>query len=89
MFNIFICDMFYFLDEYDIANYADDSTPFSAKENHELVIKDLESSSSCLFRWLEFNYMKINSDKSHLLMSGNLTFLSNVDNNVIESKKQQ
>ena len=89
LFNIFICDMFYFLDEYDIANYADDSTPFSAKENHELVIKDLESSSSILFRWLEFNYMKVNSDKSHLLMSGNLTFLSNVDNNVIESENQQ
>ena len=27
LFNIFICDMFYFLEDFDIANYADDSTP--------------------------------------------------------------
>ena len=27
LFKIFICDMFYFLEAYDIANYADDSTP--------------------------------------------------------------
>ena len=30
LFNIFICDMFYFLDDYEIANYADDTTPYSA-----------------------------------------------------------
>ena len=27
LFNIFICDMFYFLEGFDIANYVDDSTP--------------------------------------------------------------
>ena len=27
LFNIFICDMFYFLEDFDIANYAIDSTP--------------------------------------------------------------
>ena len=26
LFNIFICDMFYFLEDFDIANYADGST---------------------------------------------------------------
>ena len=26
LFNIFICNMFYFLEDFDIANYADDST---------------------------------------------------------------
>ena len=28
---IFLCHMFYFLEDYGIANYADDSTPYSAK----------------------------------------------------------
>ena len=28
LFNIFICDMFYFLEDFDIANYTDDSTPY-------------------------------------------------------------
>ena len=27
LFNVFICDMFYNLEDFDIAKYADDSTP--------------------------------------------------------------
>ena len=27
LFNVFICDMLYFLEDFDIANYADGSTP--------------------------------------------------------------
>ena len=30
LFSIFISDMFYFLEDFDIANYADDSTPYCA-----------------------------------------------------------
>ena len=37
-FNIFNCNLFYFLGDYDIANYADDSTTFCAENNHDLVI---------------------------------------------------
>ena len=48
LFNIFICDMFYFMADFEIANYADDSTPFSAKGNHKSV-QELEVSSSILF----------------------------------------
>ena len=33
LFNIFIYDMFYFLEDFDIANYADDSTPYNADKN--------------------------------------------------------
>ena len=53
LFNIFICDMFYFMEDFEIANCADDSTPFSAKINHELVVEELEVSSSVLFTWLQ------------------------------------
>ena len=89
LFNIFICDMFYFLENYELANYADDSTPYSAKRNHKLVIEELEISSSILFKWLQTNYMKVNTDKSHLLLSGNASLTSNIDNNLIESENEQ
>ena len=56
LFNIFICDMFYFLEDYEIANYADDSTPFSAQCNHQAVIEELEKSSAILFNWLKSKY---------------------------------
>ena len=89
LFNIFICDMFYFLDDYNIANYADDSTPFSARETNEFVIQDLEESSSILFQWLKDNSMKINTSKSHLLMAGNKQTIAKIDNYYIESESYQ
>ena len=89
LFNIFICDMFYITEDYEIANYADDSTPFSAKPDHKSVVQELEVSSSILFEWLQNNYMKANTDKSHLLLSGNSNLTANIDGNVIESEGNQ
>ena len=39
LFNIFICDMFYFLEDYEITNYTDDSTSFSAQCSHQAVLR--------------------------------------------------
>ena len=87
--NIFICDMFYFLGNFDIANYADDSTPFSAKNNHKSVLDELELSSSILFKWLRLNYMKANTDKSHVLLSGKNKQAANIDGHQIISEDEQ
>ena len=84
LFNIFICDMFYFMEDFEIANYAYDSTPFSAKLNHKSVMKELEISSSVLFTWLRHNYMNANTEKSHLLISGSNTLTANIEGNVTE-----
>ena len=89
LFNIFICYLFYFMEDYEIANYADDSTPFSAKPDHKSVVQELELSSSILFTWLRNNYMKANTDKSHHLLSGNSNLTANIDGNVIESEETQ
>ena len=32
IFNIFICKLFFFISNSNIVNYADDSTPYSAKK---------------------------------------------------------
>ena len=42
LFNIFIYNMFYFLEDFDIANYPDDSTPYDADENVESVVNNLD-----------------------------------------------
>ena len=42
LFNIFICDVFYFLENFDIESYADDSTPFCAGKRAEFFVNDLE-----------------------------------------------
>ena len=69
-FSIFSYEMFYFLENYEIANYVDDTTPHSSQRNHQFVIEELEKYSAILFKWLGNNFMKVNIDKSHLLISG-------------------
>ena len=89
LFNIFICDMFYFLEGFDIANYAEDSTPYCAGKSAESVVNNLEQSSTILFKWLNNNYMKVNTGKSHLLLSGNSRATATIDNSYIESEDEQ
>ena len=50
LFSAFICDMFYFLEDFDIANYGDDPTPYNADKNIEFIVNNLEHSSSILFK---------------------------------------
>ena len=44
LFNIHLCDLFYFLDNLDIASYADDTTLYTVKANNESVLNALETS---------------------------------------------
>ena len=69
LFNIHLCDLFYFLEDLDIASYADDTTTYSVNDKKESVISALETSSSLLIGWFNNNFIKANSDKSNLTMS--------------------
>ena len=51
----------------------------------ETVINATETSSQVLFDWFSDNFMKANSGKSHLLMSGTETTHANVDGSMIIS----
>ena len=44
--------MFYFLEDFDIANCAEDSTPYNADKNVDFAVNNLEHSSSIRFKWL-------------------------------------
>ena len=87
IFKIFLCDLFYFLEGVVVASYADDTTPYTANKN-DLVIKEIECFSEFLFKWFDFNYMKINSRKSHILFPGNDNVSANIDNHTIISENK-
>ena len=42
LFNIFLADLFFILNEIDIVNYADDNTPYTSSNDVNGVIKSLE-----------------------------------------------
>ena len=68
LFNIFINDMFYFIRDTKIANYADDNTLYTVKDNIADLLKTLESETSLILNWFRMNEMKPNNDKCHLLV---------------------
>ena len=71
LFNIFLADLFLALKDVDIANFADDNTPFALANNIDDLIDSLEKASSSLFKWFKDNLFKGNTDKCHLLVSTN------------------
>ena len=71
LFNIFLCDLFLFVSDIGIANYADDNTPHATDKHLETVLKDLEQVSDTLLKWFTDNLLKANPEKYHLLVSTN------------------
>ena len=77
LFNIFLIDLFFIVENIDIASYADDNTPYiSANE----VILSLERATDTLFKWFSDNVMKSNADKCHLLVSTNNAIIIKIGN---------
>ena len=52
-------------------------------------VNNLEQSSTILFEWLNNNYLKANTGKSHLLLSGNSRAMTTIDNSYIESEDEK
>ena len=52
-----------------VANYADDNSPFCTKDTIPGVIDNLEIESKNLLSWIQYNGLKANPDKFHLLLS--------------------
>ena len=67
-------DLFFSLSD-DIANYADDNSPYATEIDIDAVISTLEEETNKLLQWLNLNYFKANPDKSHLLLSNDDTNL--------------
>ena len=63
LFNIFINDMFYFIKDTNIANYADDSTLYTVEGNINDLLNTLENETSLVLDWFRISEMKPNDDK--------------------------
>ena len=85
LFNIFINDIFYFTQKTNIANYADDNTPYVTGNNLNDILEILSSETSILFEWFRINEMKSNSDKCHLLVGKKDKISITVGDEVINS----
>ena len=69
MFIIYINDIFFALK--GIRKFPDNTTPYLKDSNLKSVVETLEHNSELAVTWFEMNYIKLNSDKCHLLISRN------------------
>ena len=52
-----------------IANYADDTTPYTVSDDVNTLLDILQKNTEILMQWFNENYMKSNNDKCHLLIT--------------------
>ena len=57
------------MDEMNVANYADDNTPYAIETNITSLVEDIETDADILIKWLRDNYLKMNEDKCHLIIT--------------------
>ena len=69
LFNIFINDIFFFLEKTLIANFADDNTPHCVEKDIMTLLKNLEADTYTILNWFRFNEMKPNQGKCHLFIA--------------------
>ena len=77
--------MFLQMKEIDLVGYADDNTPYTQGSSCESVTNTLVQSVNDFMIWFNNNYMKLNSDKCHLILSGKYDFscVAKIDNDDI------
>ena len=85
--NIHLCDLFFIIDKFYIANFVDDNTPYVTGDNTSSVVRHLEEVSCAIFQWLKDNAMKANADNYHALLN-TINELS-IKINVVQIKNSQ
>ena len=89
LFNIFFADLFFIVNSMDIANYADDNTPYATANDIDSLIASLEEESKSLFTWFDSNLMKSNADKCHLLVTSNEKVTIKIGSHEIANTKSE
>ena len=83
LFNLFINDLFLFLERTNICNFADDSTIYRCDSELEIILEDLQHDMKILLNWFKINLMKPNSKKVHFMILGigsRLPVILNINN---------
>ena len=73
IFNVFINDIFHFVQDSAICNYADDNPLSYLDTNINAVVKTLENDSINLIDWFSKDLMKANADKLQAIVIGSKT----------------
>ena len=86
LFNIFINDLIFFIQETEVCNFSDDTTIYSCSLNYKEAAHKLSNDTYIVLNWFKVNSMVVNPDKFQIMFLG-----SKIGNNkitiAIESKE--
>ena len=81
LFNIFINDLFLFIEKTNICNFADNNTIYSCNNNLQTVLRNLKHDMTNTSKWFKANSMTANSKKFMILGEGTRqTVILNINN---------
>ena len=86
LFNVYIRDLFYDIDDLDFASFADDNTPYSCLSDMRSVLGQLKGGIDKIFYWFKKIFLKGNGDKCHLIISSKTPVGIEVSNIAIMSE---
>ena len=91
LYNIFLNDLFLFVENSDLSNYADNNTLYSSGNDLEKVKQTSRQEFEIVTKWFHENYMVLNSGKCNFIFLGqntvNETFF--YDNTKMENSKEK
>ena len=92
LFNIYLNDLFYFILDTDVCNFADDTTLYTIDMELPALMNRLEIETNTCVEWFYLNYMKLNGDKCHLIVGGNKPTLISTEiqgNTILETSHER
>ena len=73
LFNIFINDIFFFVEKSEICNFADDNTVYSCGKDLAKIKEDLICTMKNVLKWFMLNSLKANPGKFQFMVLGDKT----------------
>ena len=91
LFNKYLNDLFFQINYTHTCNFADDTTLSAFSTKIEDLLYNLEYDIKSATVWFDNNYMKVNKDKCHFLVSDNITehFWAKVDDELIWESREE
>ena len=91
LFNVFINDLFFFMDKCTLYNYADDNSISFSSDDISIVCSNIVNDAKNAINWFELNGMKANPDKFQFMIMSKESYVGHeicIDENVTISSEK-
>ena len=89
VFNIFLCNLFFIINDVEFASDVVNNTPFFVGHYLSDFTLKLQNASNTLFKWFNDNQMKANPDKRHFICSSSVKTRITIENEQIRNSSYE